>query len=401
MQKLCKDQFDFKNQKDFKWLNKHLFEKCFSDICDFISLITFLKKTYFAIFVDQITKWLEIHLLHTKNNIIQIIKNFIIFEKKKFNQFVKRFHADNAKKFIANTLKNYYVQKNINSTYSAFYIFQQTDAAKRIHWILINKIRIMLTQSKLPRKYWDEAVLIANYFYNRILHSTINFITSFEIKFGKTPDLNNVYVWRSPIWKKFPNITKLTPQIEKHYLIGYYFNQWKLLNLFNERTCWTRDIWVVESPAETYENLTEELSFSSDEKSIPLLGTLPGQITKNSETSFITNSLPLFGQIDEEGIDIDSVENSDFMNIKNPKTFFENFMKQVFETAFIIENPVIYKQIISAENALLWKKTMKKNLTDYKKLNIWNLVNLPLEKKIINGRWTYFTKPNPMDNKRI
>ena len=171
----------------------------FSNICDPINSTTFFKKVYFAIFVNQIIKWLKIRLLHTKNDVIQIIKNFIIFEKKQSDQFVKKFHTDNIKKFIVNTLKNYYAQKDINSIYSASYTSQQNDAAERINQTLINKVRIMLTQSKLPRKYWGEAVLIADYFYNKTFHSTINFTTSFEVKFGKIPDLNNIYVWKSSV----------------------------------------------------------------------------------------------------------------------------------------------------------------------------------------------------------
>ena len=80
----------------------------FSDICGPISSITFFKKAYFAIFVDQAIKWLEIRLLHTKNDVIQAIKNFITFDKKQSGQFVKKFHADNAREFIAGTLKDYY-----------------------------------------------------------------------------------------------------------------------------------------------------------------------------------------------------------------------------------------------------------------------------------------------------
>ena len=140
----------------------------------------------------------------------------------------------------------------------------------------------------------------------------------------------------------------------------------------------------MESLDETYEDLTEELIFPSDEESPPLPGTLPGQILDDSEISSITNSSPLPGQIGEGGID--SVENPDFMDIENPETSFEDFMQQVFETAFITGDPVTYKQAISAEDVSLWKKVMKKNLTDYKKLNIWNLINLSSEKKAINGR---------------
>ena len=211
-----------------KFLNDHVniyLKSVFSNICDSINLITFFKKIYFAIFVNQIIKWLKIRFLHIKNDVIQIIKNFIIFEKKQSSQFIKKFHADNVKKFIINILKNYYVQKNINSIYLTSYIPHQNDVTEKINQILINKIKIMLTQSKLPRKYWNETVLITNYFYNWIFHWIISFIIPFEIKFNKTPDLNNHYIWKSSVWKKFPNIIKLTFWAEKHYLIDYDFNQ--------------------------------------------------------------------------------------------------------------------------------------------------------------------------------
>ena len=147
----------------------------------------------------------------------------------------------------------------------------------------------------------------------------------------------------------------------------------------------------MESSDETYEDLTEKLIFPPDEESSPLPGTLPGQILDDSELSPITNSPPLPGQIGE-GV-IDSVENPDFMDIENPGISFKDFMQQVFKTAFVIGNPVIYKQTISAENASLWKKIMKTNLTDYKQLNIWNLITSFPQKKVINERWTYLTKP--------
>ena len=111
----------------------------------------------------------------------------------------------------------------------------------------------------------------------------------------------------------------------------------------------------MKSPNETYENLIEKLIFPSDEKSLPLFDTLSDtlsdQILNDSEISLITNSSPLFGQIDEGGID--SVENPNFMNIKNSEISFENFIQQVFKTTFIIENFVIYKQRILIENVPL------------------------------------------------
>ena len=76
--------------------------------------------------------------------------------------------------------------------------------------------------------------------------------------------------------------------------------------------------------------------FAFDEKSSPLFGTLPGQILNDLKISFITNSFSLSGQIDEEGIEIDSIKNPDFMNIENSETSFKNFIQQVFKTRMAV-----------------------------------------------------------------
>ena len=96
-------------------MNKNPFDKTntflknvFSNICEPIKFLKSFKKRYFATFLNQATKWLEIRLLSNKNAIIQAIKDYIIFQEKQSGHFIKRFHADNAKKYIAQGLKSYY-----------------------------------------------------------------------------------------------------------------------------------------------------------------------------------------------------------------------------------------------------------------------------------------------------
>ena len=61
--------------------------------------------------------------------------------------------------------------------------------------------------------------------------------------------------------------------------------------------------------------------------------------------------------------------------------------------AFIADDSKTYKKTISSDNAHLWKKAMIKHFADLDKLKIWDLVNLPPNRKAINGRWTYVIKP--------
>ena len=140
------------NKNPFDKINTFL-KSVFLNICGSIKPFTSSKKRYFATFLDQATKWLEIRLLSNKNDIIQVIKNYIIFQEKQLKHFIKKFHADNAKKYIAQKLKFYYIEKNINSSFSIFYTSQQNGVAERINRILLNKIRAMLIQAKLLNKF--------------------------------------------------------------------------------------------------------------------------------------------------------------------------------------------------------------------------------------------------------
>ena len=90
-------------------------------------------------------------------------------------------------------------------------------------------------------------MLTTNYLYNRTFYLILDFKSFYEKRYGNTPDLNNIYVWRSPGWKKIPKNKKLNNRAEKHYIIGYDFNQWKLLDPTKSKITWTRDIRVVEN----------------------------------------------------------------------------------------------------------------------------------------------------------
>ena len=79
-------------------------------------------------------------------------------------------------------------------------------------------------------------------------------------------------------------------------------------------------------------------------------------------------------------------------------TFLKDFISQLKKMTFIADDPKTYKKTISDDNVHLWKKTMIKHLADLNKLKTWDLMNLSPNRKAINGRWTYVTKPKKKMN---
>ncbi|KAH7551972.1 hypothetical protein BM1_08834 [Bipolaris maydis] len=56
----------------------------------------------------------------------------------------------------------------------------------------------------MPNKLWAEALIAAVYLYNRTPHSSINFRTPFEAKYGIKPNISNIKIWGSLAYRKEP-----------------------------------------------------------------------------------------------------------------------------------------------------------------------------------------------------
>ena len=150
MWNFCKNQFNFKNQKIFKWLNKYLFEKCFFRYLWFYQFDYIFWKNLFCNFCQSNYQMIKNMFITNKKWCNTNYYNFYHFWKKKIRSIHQKIPCKQRQEIYSQYFENYYTQKNINSISLTPYIFQQNDAAERINRTLINKIKIMLTKSK-----WD------------------------------------------------------------------------------------------------------------------------------------------------------------------------------------------------------------------------------------------------------
>ena len=60
----------------------------------------------------------------------------------------------------------------------------------------------MLLQLGLSHRYWGEAIKLVVYIYNRTLYRGLEgFITPYEARYGKQPDISNIKIWGSKAYK--------------------------------------------------------------------------------------------------------------------------------------------------------------------------------------------------------
>jgi hypothetical protein len=181
------------NKKPVEKPEKYL-KLIYSDIDEPISPETSKKNRYYITFLDAATKWLEIYLISNKGEAFDKFKAFINIEENNTSSKLKRFHSDNARKYLTSEFNKFCIKKGILHTINAPYSSEQNGFGERINRTLLNKVKTLLIQSNLAKKYWGEAITASVYLYNRTPHSAIDYKTPYELKYGKKSDLNNIKI---------------------------------------------------------------------------------------------------------------------------------------------------------------------------------------------------------------
>lgn len=93
--------------------------------------------------------------------------------------------------------------------------------AERKNRSLIEMVRCMLNESKLPRYFWGEAINTANYLQNRMETKSAN-KTPYELFYNKRPQMNNIELFGSKCFVKIPNVNrgKLDDSSKQMILLG-------------------------------------------------------------------------------------------------------------------------------------------------------------------------------------
>ena len=80
------------------------------------------------------------------------------------------------------------------------YTHQQMGAIERRHKQIVEDGLSLLSHSKLPQQFWEDAFLTTTYIINRLPTPILNQKSSYEIVYGHTPDYHFLKVFGCACW---------------------------------------------------------------------------------------------------------------------------------------------------------------------------------------------------------
>jgi hypothetical protein len=220
------------------------------DVCGPMQVPSLGGSRYTATFLDDTTDLSVVVTSATKAAVPGIIKNVVTLLENQSGRNVKVVRTDRGSEYLNSELKTYYQSKGVVHETTAPYTPQQNGKAERLNRTLMERVRAMLYQSKLPEELWAEAIVTANYIRNRSPVKNKD-KTPWELFFGKTPDVSMMRTFGARAYVLIPkqHRSKLDDVSKKGIFVGYEpgSKAYRVLLDTNKKIVISRDVTFDES----------------------------------------------------------------------------------------------------------------------------------------------------------
>ena len=181
-------------------------------------------KHYFLVILDDYTHILDIHLLATKD---QVLEAWEVTRRRWENRYswrIKTFRTDNGGEFINSAFAAALTAAGISHQLSVPYMHQQNGKAERVIRMIEGRVLAMLHFAGLSQTYWGEAALTAAYLHNRTESWALpSGKTPYEMLHGSRLNVSHLHVWGCCSFTHIPLELqgKLGPKSREVLFMGY------------------------------------------------------------------------------------------------------------------------------------------------------------------------------------
>ena len=191
-----------------------LLELVHSDVCGRMSNKSLGEGEYFLTFIDDKSRYTWVYILKSKDQVFNCFLEWRAVVEKSSGKKIKTLRTDNGGEYTSNQFETYLKAEGIRHEHTVPKTPQQNGVSERLNRTLAESASSMLLDSKLPKKFWAEAVSTAAYLRNRCPTAAVQGKTPFEVWYGMKPKVNYLRVFGCDTYAHIPKDErrKLTPR---------------------------------------------------------------------------------------------------------------------------------------------------------------------------------------------
>uniref|UniRef100_A0A8R7JZD3 Retrovirus-related Pol polyprotein from transposon TNT 1-94 n=1 Tax=Triticum urartu TaxID=4572 RepID=A0A8R7JZD3_TRIUA len=250
----------------------------------------------------------------------------------------------------------------------------------------MDMVRSMMAYSDLPLSFWGEALHTAVYLLNHSPSKAVR-VTPYELWKGRKPSLRHLAVWGCNAQIRIPSQlrTKLQSKSTPGIFIGYASgsNGYRFWDPQRKKLIESGDaVFLDQDTPRRAKRARVELLVEPEDISLPETEPL---VQENNDASQSTNSIS------------NSMPRRSGRNTQ-PPAYLDEYFVFLGEVHSKIQNleeePKSFKAALASPESNLWMEAMQEELNSMRKNNVWELVELPNNRKSIGSKWIFKRKLN-------
>jgi hypothetical protein len=187
------------------------------DVCGPFQEASMGGSVYLATFLDDFSGLSVVCPIKAKSDVAGVTMDVINMLEKQSGWPLLVVRTDNGSEYINSTLATFFKEKGVIHQTTVRYTPEQNGKAERLNRTLLDRVRAMLEDSKLPKTLWAEAATTANYLRNRAPAAGRS-CTPWEAFFGKKPDVSHLRVFGARAYALQPK--ELRRKLDSHAIRG-------------------------------------------------------------------------------------------------------------------------------------------------------------------------------------
>ncbi|GJW36956.1 retrotransposon protein, putative, ty1-copia subclass [Tanacetum coccineum] len=165
-----------------------------TDVCGPFRIVSRQGANYFVTFTDDFSRYGYVYLLKHKH---EVFKTFKVFQKEVENQLgktIKSLRSDRGGEYMSQEFLDHLKEHGIIAHRTPPYTPQNNGVSERRNQTLLDMVRSMMSQTTLPKSFWDYALETAARILNMVPTKEGD-KTPYEIWHGQAPKLSYFKVW--------------------------------------------------------------------------------------------------------------------------------------------------------------------------------------------------------------
>ncbi|CAL1380337.1 unnamed protein product [Linum trigynum] len=255
---------------------KNVLDLVHSDVCEpDVNVKSLGGARYFVTFIDDHSRKTWVYTLKTKDQALDVFKQFLALVERETGKKLKCIRTDNGGEYRG-PFATFCKEHGIRQQFTPPKTTQLNGLAERMNMTLLERVRCLLSHSKLPQSFWGEALLAAVYVWNRSPSVPLKYDAPEKVWTGKEVSYKHLRVFGCKAFVHIPKDerSKLDSKTRPCVFIGYGQNEfgYRFFDPIQKKLIRSRDAVFIEN--ETIEDVARKEVPSTD-ASQPSLGLVP------------------------------------------------------------------------------------------------------------------------------